>query len=149
MLDLTRLTEQQRKIVLAPDGPMLVLAGPGCGKTTLLAAKVAYLVSVQGIDPASVLTISFTRVAAAHLRERLTGLLGEQAKHVEVATFHALGLRIVKHWQEELGFGPRPLVVYNQSESRSALKELAQQSDIDLRRTRFEQLAGRGRPLST
>src|SRR5579859_970309 len=106
---------------------MLVLAGPGCGKTTLLAARVAYLVSVRNIDPASVLAMSFTRAAASQLRERLTGILGEQAKHVEVDTFHALGLRIVKHWQEELGFGPRPLVVYNQAESRGALKELAEQ----------------------
>jgi len=141
VLDLTRLSDQQRTIVLAPEGPLLVVAGPGCGKTTLIAARIAYLVAVKGIDPASILAMAFTRVAAGQLRERLHGLLGDQARQVEVSTFHALGLRIIRHWQEELGFGSRPLTVYDQYEARQVLADCAATIGIDLKRLTLAELA--------
>ena len=141
MLDLTRLSDQQRGIVLAPDGPLLVVAGPGCGKTTLIAARIAYLVSVKGSDPASILAMAFTRVAAIQLRERLENLLGHQARKVEVSTFHALGLKIIRQWQEELGFGSRPLTVCNQHEARQILRECALDAGVDLKRITLAELA--------
>jgi superfamily I DNA/RNA helicase len=141
VLDLSRLTDQQRRIVLSPDGPLLVQAGPGTGKTTLLAARIAYLVAVRGLDPAGILAMSFTRVAASQLRERLRGLLGDQGKDVAVFTCHALGLRIARQWQEELGFGSRPLIVYGQYEARRALTAAAEQCQVDLKRVRLADLA--------
>src|SRR5205814_1967904 len=77
MLDLTRLTAEQRRVVLAPDGPVAVVAGPGSGKTTVLAARVAYLVAGRGVDPASVLALTFTAAAARALRARLVAVLGD------------------------------------------------------------------------
>ena len=140
-MDLTGLTDQQRSIVLAPDGPVLVTAGPGCGKTTIIAARIAYLALVKGIDPASILAMAFTRVAAAQLRQRLEGLLGAQARQVEVSTFHALGLRVVQQWQEELGYGRRPLVVYNHYEARQVLADCASALGLDLKRISLPELA--------
>ncbi|MDE3076742.1 MAG: UvrD-helicase domain-containing protein, partial [Chloroflexota bacterium] len=125
MLDLSRLTAEQRQAVMAPDGPLLIMAGPGTGKTTVLAGRIAYLVLVKEIAPASILAIAFTRVAASQLRTRLAGMLHGQARHVDVMTFHALGLRIVRQWSEELGFSARQLAVYNEDEARQLLSELA------------------------
>jgi DNA helicase-2/ATP-dependent DNA helicase PcrA len=125
MLDLSLLTVEQRQAVMAPDGPLLILAGPGTGKTTVLAGRIAYLVLVKDVAPASILAIAFTRVAARQLRARLAGMLHEQARHVDVFTFHALGLRIIRQWSEELGFSARQLGVFSEDESRQLLAELA------------------------
>src|SRR5581483_10742185 len=109
--------------------------------TTIIAARIAYLALVKGIDPPSILAMAFTRVAAAQLRKRLEGLLGAQAKQVEVSTFHALGLRMVQQWQEELGYGSRPLVVYSQYEARQLLKDAAREAGVDLKRITLPELA--------
>ena len=90
MFDLDRLSPEQRAVVLAEDGPLLVVAGPGSGKTTTLAARVAYLVQVRGIPPAAVLVITFTTAAAHALRCRLGAIMGGAAGEVDVTTFHAL-----------------------------------------------------------
>jgi DNA helicase-2/ATP-dependent DNA helicase PcrA len=89
VLDLSRLTDEQRRVVLAPDGPLLVVAGPGSGKTTALAARAAYLVTARQVGPASVLALTFTSAAARALRERLTRILGAPGQAVGVATFHS------------------------------------------------------------
>src|SRR5579884_2624914 len=100
MLDLSRLTDEQRRVVLAPDGPIAVVAGPGSGKTTVLAARAAYLVAARGADPASVLALTFTTAAARELRDRLGRVVGEDGRRIDVATFHSWGLRVVRHWSE-------------------------------------------------
>jgi superfamily I DNA/RNA helicase len=99
---------QQREVVQAGEGPLSILAGPGSGKTTALARRIAYLVEERGVSPSSVLAITFTTAAAATLGQRLAGVLGERAAAVDIATFHALGLRIVRQWSAELGFGLYP-----------------------------------------
>ncbi len=141
MLDLSRLSPQQRHAVLAPDGPILIIAGPGSGKTMVLAAKIAYLVTARQIPPASILAITFATKAACELRSRLRGLLGEQGSAVDVSTFHAFGLRIVAAWSEELGMGPGPPVVYAEHEARTLLRGLARDRRIDLDHGPIIQLA--------
>ena len=89
MLDLSRFTPEQRQVVVAPDGPLLVLAGPGSGKTTTLAARVAYLVAARGVGPRSVLALAFTTGAARELRALLAGVVGRAGAEVDVTTFHA------------------------------------------------------------
>src|SRR5207245_10918100 len=91
LLDLSRLSPAQRQAVLAGDGPLLIVAGPGSGKTTVLAARIAHLVLVRGVGPASVLAVTFTRAAARELRHRLRGILGDLADNVDITTLHALG----------------------------------------------------------
>lgn len=108
----------------APDGPLLVLAGPGSGKTLVLTLRVATLVAERGVSPASVLAITFASKTACELHMRLNALLGADAGAIDIATFHSLGLRIVRQWQEALGYGPAPLIVYRASESRALLRDL-------------------------
>jgi len=131
MLNLSRLSAEQRDVVLAPDGPLLIVAGPGSGKTMVLAAKIAYLVGWRQISPTSILAITFATKAARELRARLCGLLGEQGAAVDVSTFHAFGLRIVRQWSEELGLGPGPLAVYGEKEAGAILREVAINLQID------------------
>jgi DNA helicase-2/ATP-dependent DNA helicase PcrA len=123
LLDLSRLSPAQRQAVLAGDGPLLIVAGPGSGKTTVLAARIAHLILVRGVGPASVLAVTFTRAAAHELRHRLRGIIGELADAVEVTTLHALGFRIVRHWSDALEFRPGPLTVYGRADTHRLLAE--------------------------
>ncbi|MCW5880200.1 MAG: UvrD-helicase domain-containing protein [Anaerolineae bacterium] len=140
MLDLSRLSLEQRQAVLAGDGPLLIVAGPGSGKTTVLAARIAYLVVGRHIPPTSILAIAFATKAARELRARLVGVLGDAGRAVEVTTFHALGLRIIRQWREELGFGPGPLAVYDDREARALLVETATALGLDTTRETVPQL---------
>lgn len=141
MLDLSRLSSAQRQAVLAGDGPLLILAGPGSGKTTLLAARIAYLVTARGVPPSSVLAITFATKASRELRERLGGLLGAAAGGVDVSTFHAFGLRVVRQWSGVLGWGPGPLAVYGDDEARRVLHDVAGDLGVDLERWPLRALA--------
>ena len=131
MLDLSRLSPEQRQAVLAGDGPLLIVAGPGSGKTTVLAARIAYLVTCRNVPATSILTIAFATKAKRALQARLGALLGAQGREVDVTTFHGFGLRIVREWSEKLGFRPGRLVVYSRDESWALLSELAEGLGID------------------
>lgn len=126
MLDLTRLSAEQRGVVLAGDGPLLVIAGPGSGKTTVLAGHVAHLVAARGVAPSSVLAVTFTTAAARELRTRLAAILGAPGDAVDVTTLHALGLRIVRQWSGLLGLGQGPVAVYGAGDARHLLREAAE-----------------------
>src|ERR687886_2183597 len=123
---------QQREVVQAGEGPLSILAGPGSGKTTALAGRIAYLVEERRVSPSSVLAITFTTAAAATLRQRLAGVLGERAAAVDIATFHALGLRIVRQWSAELGFGLYPPAVYGRDDARAVLGDVARDIGLEL-----------------
>jgi DNA helicase-2/ATP-dependent DNA helicase PcrA len=125
MLDLSRLSREQRQAVVAGDGPLLIVAGPGSGKTTVLAARIAYLVTVRRFPPARILAIAFATKAKLELQLRLSTLLGEKGHEVDVATFHGFGLRIVRQWSEELGYRPGPLTVCNRDEACSLIRHAA------------------------
>jgi uncharacterized protein (TIGR00375 family) len=103
---LDRLDPMQRVAASAPGGPLLVVAGPGTGKTRALTHRIAYLCAELGVPPAECLAITFTRRAAEELRTRLARLLGEAAGEVTVATFHALGLHILREHPEPAGLPP-------------------------------------------
>ena len=125
MLDLSRLSEEQRRVALAPDGPLLVIAGPGSGKTTTMAARIAYLLDGRQVGPGSVLAVTFTRAAARALRARLVTMLGERGQAVDVTTLHGFGLRVIRHWSGQIGFAPGgPLRVCGAACSRTLLREV-------------------------
>ena len=132
MLDLARLSVAQRQAVLAEDVPLLIVAGPGSGKTTVLAARIAYVIVARQVAPASVLALTFASRSARDLRARLEHLLGDAAQEVTVATFHAFGLRIVRRWSEELGFEPGPLAVYDADDARVVHRETARRIRLDI-----------------
>lgn len=143
VLDLSRLSPAQRDAVLAGDGPLVIVAGPGSGKTTVLAARIAYLVTARQVNPTSVLAITFATKATRELRARLGNLLGVEGQRVDVTTFHAFGLRIVRQWSEELGYGPGPLAVYGDEEAFAVLRQVASEVGRDLERWSLAEIAER------
>jgi ATP-dependent DNA helicase UvrD/PcrA len=117
------LDPEQRAAAEAGPGPLLVVAGPGTGKTRTLTYRLAHLLRQHGAAPEQCLAISFTRRACAELDERLRALVPELAPRVPVTTFHALGLRIVREQHRVLGLGERVRVV-DEAERLAVLREL-------------------------
>ena len=95
-MDLDRLNDRQKEAVENLDGPMLVLAGAGSGKTRVLTTKVAYLLENKDISPANILAITFTNKAAKEMKERIYNLIGRQAFLIQISTFHSFGLKLLK-----------------------------------------------------
>jgi len=116
-------SDEQLQAILAPEGPLLIIAGPGSGKTATLAERISYLIRVCHVPPQRVLAFSFTRVAAETLRDRLILRLGPEGAAVDVTTFHAFGRRVIAHWAAELGYAdPWPRVLSGE-EARALLIE--------------------------
>src|SRR3989304_7964066 len=105
---LNPLTPTQHEAVTFGDGPLLILAGAGSGKTRVLTSRIAHLVLKNGILPESILAVTFTNKAAGEMRERLYSIIGENAKSVWLGTFHSLGLRILRRESRATGFAGGP-----------------------------------------
>jgi len=110
------LNDPQREAVLACDGPVLILAGAGSGKTRALTRKIAFLVAEKGLEPWQILAVTFTNKAAAEMRERCEKLLGPRAADLWLGTFHSIGVRILRRHGELLGI-PRGFVIYDQDDA--------------------------------
>ena len=98
------LNEQQKEAVLYNDGPLLIIAGAGAGKTKTLTTKIAYLIEEGLAHPYNVLAITFTNKAAKEMKDRLYALIGDLAKKVQVSTFHSFGLKLLRENYEKLGY---------------------------------------------
>ncbi|HEV2087762.1 MAG TPA: ATP-dependent helicase, partial [Cryptosporangiaceae bacterium] len=125
------LDPEQRAAAAAPFGPLLIVAGPGTGKTRTLTHRIAHLVTERDVHPATCLAITFTRRAAGELTERLAGLIGNAAAQVTVSTFHAFALRVVREQHASVGFGPRVRVA-DPADRAAALTELTGAPDTTL-----------------
>ena len=99
-MNLDYLNDEQRKAVLAEDGPLLILAGAGSGKTSVLTTKVAYLIKEKGVNPKNIVAITFTNKAAKEMKERIIKLVGSDGYNIQISTFHSLGLKILKERKE-------------------------------------------------
>lgn len=126
-MDLGRFSPQQCAAITAGEGPLSILAGPGSGKTTTLAGRIAHLVVGRSVPPTSILAITFTTAAATALRRQLQAVLGDAAAQVDIRTFHSFGLRVIRSWSEELGFGSTPPAVYGREDARAVLREAARE----------------------
>src|SRR5262252_6375301 len=122
----------QSGIVEAENGPLGDLAGARSSQTTVLAGRIAYLVEQRGVPPASIMAITFTTTAAATLRGRLAAVLGAAAGELTITTFHALGLRLIKQWSRELGFGDFVPAVYGRDEAGALLRESATEFGLEI-----------------
>ena len=129
---LARLNPEQARAVSTTDGPVLILAGAGSGKTRVLAHRVAYLVGVKGVRPWQVLAVTFTNKAAAELRARITGLVGEEAGHeVAMGTFHSLCARVLRRDGEAIGLD-RHFVVYDSDDQQALMKQVLKEEDLPI-----------------
>jgi uncharacterized protein (TIGR00375 family) len=127
------LDPDQRVVAAAGPGPLLVVAGPGTGKTRTLSYRLAYLVRERGVAPEQCLAITFTRRACEELQRRLRGLVPEVARRMLVTTFHALGLRILREQHRAAGLGEQVRVV-DEAERLALVHELGGGSERDARR---------------
>ena len=129
---LVRLNPEQQRAVSTTDGPVLILAGAGSGKTRVLAHRVAYLIGVKGVRPWQVLAVTFTNKAAAELRARITGLVGEDAgREVAMGTFHSLCARVLRRDGEAIGLD-RHFVVYDSDDQQSVMKQVLRDDDLPI-----------------
>ena len=98
------LNEKQQEAVTHTEGPLLVIAGAGSGKTRVLTMRIAYLIEHLGISPSSILAITFTNKAAKEMKERVRQLLGPVAYQIQISTFHSFGLSVIRENYELLGY---------------------------------------------
>ena len=132
-IDLETLNEPQREAVLCTEGPLLVLAGAGSGKTRVLTHRIAHLVVDLGVAPWQIMAITFTNKAAAEMRERLGQLMGGHVRGMWVSTFHSMCVRILRSDCERLGFAPG-FTIYDDSDSKSLVKRIMAELNIDPKR---------------
>ncbi len=128
---LSELNEQQRIAVTETEGPMMVLAGAGSGKTRVLTYRIAYMLAVKHISPYRILALTFTNKAAAEMRERITSLVGvENAKAVTMGTFHSVFLKILRAEAEKIGFSNN-ITIYDTDDTKALIKTIVKEMSLD------------------
>ena len=128
------LNPAQREAVEAIEGPLLILAGPGSGKTRVIAHRVAYLVKVWGVRPYHIIAVTFTNKAAREMKERLHRLLGGAVEELTVGTFHAICARILRRDGSHIGIDPK-FVIYDDDDQIRLIKRVLEELDIDPKRS--------------
>ena len=132
-IDLDTLNGPQRQAVECTEGPLLVLAGAGSGKTRVLTYRIAHLIDDLHVAPWEILAITFTNKAAAEMRERLGGLVGPRSRGMWVSTFHSMCVRILRADAERMGF-TRNFTIYDTDDQKRLYKEIMSELDIDPKR---------------
>jgi DNA helicase-2/ATP-dependent DNA helicase PcrA len=127
----SHLNPEQARAVTTTDGPLLILAGAGSGKTRVLAHRIAYLVGVRRIRPYQILAVTFTNRAAGELRDRIISLIGEPGRDVQAGTFHALNARVLRQDGEAIGISRR-FVIYDTDDQQALMKQILREEDLPL-----------------
>jgi DNA helicase-2/ATP-dependent DNA helicase PcrA len=128
------LNPQQREAVETIEGPVLVLAGPGSGKTRVLTHRVAYLVKACAVEPYRIVAVTFTNKAAREMRSRLESLLGEQVHRLTIGTFHAICARTLRREIERTGHADRNFVIFDAGDQLSLVRQTLKDLDLDDKR---------------
>ncbi len=129
-MDLSTLNDKQKEAVEWPDGPILVLAGAGSGKTRVLTTKLAYLVNEKSINPYNILAITFTNKAAKEMKERAFKMLGSDAYKMQISTFHSLGLLLIRENYDKLGFD-KNFTILDSDDSLTIIKKILKDMNLD------------------
>ena len=129
-MNLDNLNKEQKEAVLNTEGPLLILAGAGSGKTKVLTTKIAYLIEECGVSPYNILAITFTNKAAQEMKERLFNLVGIKAKNAQVSTFHSFGVRILSDYYDKLGY-EKSFVIMDSDDSLSIVKKILKNKGLD------------------
>ena len=127
---LDALNEPQRQAVMATDGPLLILAGAGSGKTRVLTHRTAYLIEECGGNPYNIMAITFTNKAAGEMRERIDQMVGYGSESIWVCTFHSTCVRILRRYIDRLGFGTN-FTIYDSDDQKTLMKDICKRLEID------------------
>ena len=132
-MNLDNLNEEQKKAVLYNEGSLLVLAGAGSGKTKVLTTKIAYLIKEKEISPYEILAITFTNKAAKEMKERVENLIGDEARFIQISTFHSFGLKLLRENCKELGYDPN-FTILDSDDSLIIIKKIMKDLDYDIKK---------------
>ena len=124
------LNSEQKKAILQTDGPVLILAGAGSGKTRVLTHRIAYLIDECGVNPWNILAITFTNKAAGEMRERVDNIVGFGSESIWVATFHSTCVRILRRFADRLGY-ENNFTIYDSDDSKSVLKDICKRYQLE------------------
>ncbi len=140
-MDFSRFNEKQLEAIWHTDGQVLVLAGAGSGKTTMLVSRLAYILETKNIKPYNILAITFTNKAAAEMRERIEAQIGPIAREMWISTFHSACVRLLRSCSERIGFDPS-FVIYDSADSKTVIKDCMKELNIDERLMPLKMLQG-------
>lgn len=124
------LNPMQQKAVLQTEGPVLILAGAGSGKTTVLVNRIAYIMAHQNVRPWNILAITFTNKAAREMKDRVSALLEEEARDMWIGTFHSMCLRILRRYIDRIGY-QKSFVIYDTDDVKTIMKQLYKSMNLD------------------
>ena len=124
------MNERQQEAVQLTQGPLLLMAGAGSGKTRVLTHRIAYLIEEKMINPWNILAITFTNKAAKEMKERVTQLLGSQGEDVWVSTFHSMCVRILRRDIDKIGYSQN-FTILDSSEQLSVMKRIIKELNLD------------------
>src|SRR6476659_7213584 len=128
---LSGLNEQQREAVLHKDGPIMIVAGAGSGKTKVLTTRIAHLMAHHGVDAFNILALTFTNKAAKEMKERVERTLGNSdARNLYIGTFHSVFARILRAEAHRLGY-PNSFTIYDTDDAKSVLKTVINEMDLN------------------
>lgn len=131
-MKLDTLNNMQLEAVKTTEGPLLVLAGAGSGKTKVLTTRIAYLVEELGVDPSNILAITFTNKAAKEMKERVVQMLGRLGYEIQMSTFHSFGLSILKEHYDKLGYKSN-FTILDSEDSLTIVKKIMKESGYDIK----------------
>ncbi|MCD8301168.1 MAG: UvrD-helicase domain-containing protein, partial [Clostridiales bacterium] len=123
MADYDTLNEQQKEAVFYTEGPLLILAGAGSGKTRVLTHRAAYLIEEKGVAPWNIMAITFTNKAAGEMRERIDAMVGEGSESIWVSTFHSACVRILRRYIDRIGYDNR-FTIYDADDQKVVMKDI-------------------------
>lgn len=124
------LNERQQEAVYHTDGPVLILAGAGSGKTRVLTHRIAYLIEQKRVNPWNILAITFTNKAAGEMRDRVDDIVGFGSESIWVSTFHSTCVRILRRYIERLGYGNN-FTIYDTDDTKNIMKDICKRLQID------------------
>ena len=135
------LNSQQKKAVLQTDGPVLILAGAGSGKTRVLTHRVAYLIDECGVNPWNIMAITFTNKAAGEMRERVDKIVGFGAESIWVSTFHSSCTRMLRRYADKIGYSNN-FTIYDTDDSKALMKDVCKRFQLETQQLKLRNIMG-------
>lgn len=135
------LNEEQKKAVFQTEGPVLILAGAGSGKTRVLTHRIAYMIEENGVNPWNILAITFTNKAAGEMRERVDKIVGFGAESIWVSTFHSTCVRILRRYADKIGYDNH-FAIYDTDDQKGIVREICKKLNVDTKKIKERSIIG-------